>query len=451
MNTELSPIFSKARRRAVTWFVLGVILLVGGSLLSADRFAQAYLFGFIFWFLFTVGGLACLMLHHMVAGAWSFLTQRIAEAAARNIVVMIVLFIPIAFFFQSTLYPWHPDHALQGGAVAAAAQQDDHAAEEHAEEDHGEGAHAEEGHSDEGHAAHGDDHHGDHHAELMVEFAQKKAWYLNSDSWLGRAILYFAILLGLTYYLTSASRRLDNGGPDILVRRMRRVSSVGMCIFFLVMTFATTDWTMSLDPTFFSTMYAPTFIVAAGISILALNILTVAKLKNYQPLSGVYNIELAHHLGNLLLGFTVLWAYTNFSQYLIIYSGNLSEEIPYYLGRDEGGLLEISIFLMTFHFGVPFVILLWRRAKRPIGTLKIIASWMIIMRFIDLYWVVMPNFHRDTYQWASVIACLGAVLMLGGIWWFFFHRNLEKHPLLSANDPRQLPAFAKWEGMSHHA
>lgn len=423
-------------------FIVGVVLLAIGTGLASDRFAQAYLYGYIFWILFTLGGLSCLMLHHMVAGAWSFLVQRIAESAAKTIYVMTILFIPILFLMPQ-LYPWHPNHDLQANAVHAA--EDEHAEHADAEADH---ANDHDGH---GAAAghHGD--HGDHHAELMAEFGVKKAWYLNTGDWYQRAAVYFLIWCGLTFYLTRASRKLDNGGPDILVRRMRRVSSVGVCLYFMTMLFATTDWTMSLDPTFFSTMYAPTFIVGAGLSILSLSIIVVAKLKNYQPLSSVYNIEISHHLGNLLLGFTVLWAYTNFSQYLIIYSGNLAEEIPYYLGRDEGGLLGVSIFLMAFHFGIPMFILLWRRAKRPIGTLKIVAMYMIAMRFVDLYWVIMPNFERDVINPMDVVACLGAVLLIGGIWRFTFNYLLARQPLLSSNDPRQLPAFSKWEGMHHHA
>jgi len=440
-NTELKPIFAKGRRKAVIALAVGLAVFLLGGLIRPDgvgylgRLAQGYLYGYTFWMAFTLGGLALIMLHHMVSGAWGFLVQRLAEAAARTLPIMIVLFIPIAIGMQY-LYPWHPDHAVH---AVAGHHGEDQAAEAHADE-----------------AAHGADDLAavpairDHHElETVMHAIHVKESYLNSNDWLIRAAIYFAIWLALTWFLTYGSNQLDRTANQKWVTRMKAVGSVGMVIFFLTMTFAATDWTMSAEPTFFSTMYPPIFIVGAGLTILAFSIIMVSRLKDYKPLSNVYNLELAHHLGNLLLAFTVLWAYVNFSQYLIIYSGNLAEEIPYYLRRDGGGLLEISVFLMTFHFMVPFFILLWRRSKRHIGTLKLIAMWMIAMRLVDLYWVITPAFVPDAVRLPLVE--LGAVLAIGGVWMWVYYGILQSRNLLTQQDPRQVVAFAKWEGAHTHA
>lgn len=437
-NTELNPIFAAGKQKAIVLFVIGIVVLGAVAIFNPLRAQQAYLYGYIFWMAFTLGGLACLMLHHMVAGAWGFMIQRIVEAAARTIPVMAVLFVPIALSMPA-LYPWHPDYDFSTAGHAVHAQDETHAEETHAEEAHADDHHAEGDHGD----------HGDHHTQLVKEMAAKKERFLNPSTYLVCTVVYFLVWMALTWILTSSSMKLDNTRREGLVILMRRVGSVGMCIFFLTMTFSATHWTMSLEPIFFSTMYPPTFIVGAGLTIIAFSIIVLSKLKDYKPFSEVYNIEIVHHLGNLLLAFTVLWAYTNFSQYLIIWSGNLAEEIPYYLHRDEGGLLAVSIILMAFHFIVPFFILLWRRSKRNIGFLRKIAAWMIFMRLLDLYWVITPAFSPDKFR--LPIAEIAAVLAIGGIWLYFFNASIQKRPLLTSGDPRQVEAFAKWEGAHDHA
>jgi hypothetical protein len=197
---------------------------------------------------------------------------------------------------------------------------------------------------------------------------------------------------------------------------------------------------MSLEPHWFSTVYGLMFIVGQGLSALAFVILLVMTLGKSQPLAGVLRPQHYHDLGNLTFAFTLLWAYIGFSQFLIVWSGNLPEENVWYLHRFQGGWEVVAIFLLAFHFAVPFLLLLSRRTKRNIQVLAGVAVWILLMRYFDLYWLVKPAFENARTlepHWLDLAAAAG----IGGVWLWEFVRQVKNRPLLPVGDARMAEAF----------
>ena len=194
------------------------------------------------------------------------------------------------------------------------------------------------------------------------------------------------------------------------------------------MTLASVDWVMSLDPHWYSTIYGLLFLVGQVLAALAFLVALMKWLASYPPLSLVVMPKHFHDLGNLILAFVMLWAYMAFSQYLIIWSGNLAEEIPWYLQRMKGGWQWTALFLILFHFALPFLLLLSRRAKQTGQILYKLAIVIFFMRFVDLFWTVVPSFGEKGFflDWMQIVAPIG----LGGIWMAFFIGQLKKKSLL---------------------
>jgi hypothetical protein len=458
-HTEVKSFFQRVQRNGLILAVVGAVLWgIGTSMNGQDRFWQSYLYAFIFWSGLSLGGLACLLLHHIVAGAWGFLIQRIIEAVTRTLPLAFLLFLPIALIGQSHIYEWHPvqleaGHHDPAGHSAAGSHEVAHV-EETGDASHGEES-ADASHDEESaETSHGEaSAAGGHDAEAVkhaahVALIKKKAWFLSPSKYVTYGTIYFAIWIAMMFVLNRWSLDLQKTGNERRVIQMRSVGSVGMVVYFFTMTFAATQWTMSLDAGYASTMYAPIFIVGHGLSILAFSVIILSKVKNHSPISDVYNIELVHHLGNLMLAFTVLWAYTTFMSYLITWSANVAEFIPWYIRRSAGGWTTISLILMAFHFAVPFFILLWRRSKRSIGFLKKLAVYILLMRLVDFYWLITPEFSREGFRMPHME--IFGLMAIGGIWLWFFAWQIQQRPLLMSKDPRQLEAFVKWEGAADH-
>lgn len=390
-----NPKLAQLQSRALIAGVAGVVVCVVGALIAGKaQFFQSYLYAFIFWNGLGLGCLSALMLHHMVQGRWGFMIQRILESGARTLPITAILFLPILFLAGSSLYPWMP-----GGAM------------------------------------------------VDSEIVQDKLGYLNHSFFTVRAFIYFAIWLGLTFILTGLSRRLDQSGDQRLCLKMRWVSGPGLVVYVMTMTFAMTDWGMSLEPEWFSTIYAPLFIVGQGLACLAFSTIILSKIATSEPHSNVMSTDYYHHLGSLMCGFVVLWSYMSFSQFLITWSGNLPEEIPWYLNRQSPGLNLVAVLLILFHFALPLFILMQRRVKRAATALVAMSFWIFIMRFVDVYWIVTPAFHPG--QVGLHILDIAAQVGVGGIWIYFFTAQLRKVPLLPLNDQRMEAALAKSVAHGH--
>ncbi|MBX7258200.1 MAG: hypothetical protein K1Y02_17695 [Candidatus Hydrogenedentes bacterium] len=385
------PKLDSLRSKALIACGAGVIVSLLGLFISGKtQFFQSYLYAFMLWNGLSLGCLSLLMLHHMVAGRWGFMIQRFLEAGTRILPIMLLLFLPILLYGVYILYPWAP-----GGALA-------------------------------------------HH-----EIIQAKAAFLNITGFRIRALIYFAVWIALSFLLTRLSIAQDKDGDPARTLRLRWISGPGIVAQVLTITFAMTDWGMSLEPEWFSTIYAPIFIVGQGLGALALCIIILSKVADTEPHSKVMSVDFYHHLGGLLCAFTVVWTYFSFSQYLITWSGNLPEEIPWYLHRTGPGLNLIALTLMLFNFALPMFILFQRRVKRSARALVFMAMWVFLARFVDVFWIIKPAFTPN--RLGIHILDFSAHAAIGGLWLFLFVTQIKKYPLLPLHDQRMEAALGGHE------
>lgn len=383
---SLKPRLGRMQNLALLVGLLGLAVSAVGYFTDAEQFYRSYLFGYLFWIGLALGSLALLALHHLVGGGWGFVIQRLLESSTRTLPVLALLFLPF-WFGMASLYVW-----ARPEVVAA------------------------------------------------DELLQHKALYLNVSFFWLRAAAYFAIWGLSIFFLNRWSKMQDETGDAGLTARIQKLSGPTILLYVLTITFASIDWVMSLEPHWFSTIFGFIFVIGQAVLTLAFAILLVAFLAGYKPLSEVVRKQHFHDLGNLMLAFVALWAYISLSQFLIIWSGNLPEEIPWYLHRLHGGWEWVGLALVVFHFAVPFVLLLSRRTKRNIEILAKVALVMIVMRLVDLYWIVAPNFYPEQVQvhWLDLVTPLG----IGGIWVAAFLWQLKTRALLPLRDPRMKEAFS---------
>jgi len=371
-------------RAATLSLTIGVAALFACAyfaLIAPPRMLQSYLVAFLFWSGIPLGSLAILMLQHITGGAWGSVLRRTLESATRTFPLVAIFFLPIAIG-AFHIYEWaRPD------AVA--------------------------------------------HDALL----QHKQIYLNHPFFLVRAVIYFAAWMTLSYFLCRWSRRQDEGDLEVQ-RHMENTSRGGLLVFTLTMTFASVDWAMSLEPHWFSTIYGILFIGGQVLSALAFAILVAALLATQRAVGAVISPDRFHDLGKLLLAFVMLWAYFSFSQFLIIWSGNLPEETPWYLRRLHGGWQWAAVGLVLFHFALPFVLLLSRSLKRSRQWLMAVAAIVLGMRIVDLSWLILPAFEREGFmiQLSDVLAFAG----VGGVWFFYFVRQLRQATVLPLHDDQLL-------------
>jgi hypothetical protein len=376
-----------------TFRVMGVALAVlGGAALAAnltggtDAFYRSYLYGYLFVLAFGLGSMGLLMLHHLVGGAWGFIIQRILEAGASTLPVLTLLFVPVALG-ASDLYHW-----MDAEAVA--------------------------------------------HDHLLSH----KAPYLNYTFWLVRAAVYFAVWNAMSFQLVAWSRQQDRTGDGFLSNRMRALSGPGMVLYFITMTFAAFDWAMSLEPHWFSTMYGLIFVQAQGLTAMAFAIIVLAYARRNPVLGRAATVDRIHDLGKLQFALVALWAYLNFSQYLIIWYANLPEESIWYIRRTHGGYESLATFLIFGQFLLPFFLLLTRQTKRRMVTLSSIAAFLIFMRLVDLYWLVMPTEHHPVLRFS--VGDVGAPLGLFGLWLAVFITLFGRRTVIVERDPRWMEKLA---------
>jgi hypothetical protein len=262
---------------------------------------------------------------------------------------------------------------------------------------------------------------------------QHKAGYLNVPFFVGRVVFYFVIWIGLAFLLNRWSRQQDETGDVGFKNKMSRLGPPGMILYVLTATFAAWDWMMSLEPEWFSSIYGVLFISGQALVAIAFSIVMLSLLRQFKPLSERASVDIFNDLGNFLLGFVAFWAYIAYSQYLIIWSANLPEEIVWYMARTEGGWQYVALGLVAFHFALPFAVLLARSVKRRVQFLAGISVLIILMRFVDLFWLTMPALRSSlTIHWLDIVTPLA----LGGLWVAFFAWQLKQKALLPLHDPR---------------
>jgi hypothetical protein len=241
--------------------------------------------------------------------------------------------------------------------------------------------------------------------------------------------------------------------------RIQRVSGAGLVLYALTVTFAGIDWIMSLNPHWYSTLFGFLMMGGQGLAALAFTIVVSTFLVKRAPMSSLLAPHHFHDLGKLMFAFVMLWAYFNFSQFLLTYAANLIEEIPYMVTRTSHGWQYLALFLIVFHFAVPWLLLLSRRLKRTPQRLVVVALWILFVRYADFFMMVSPEFtssgenlhmlageHESHFfiHWLDLAAPLG----IGGVWLWMFFTELRKRPLLAVGDPYLAESLAS--GAGHH-
>jgi hypothetical protein len=336
--------------------------------------------GFIFWAGITLGSLALLMLQHLTGGAWGVVIRRVLEASTRTLPLIVLLFIPVVVGLKQ-IYPWMNP------------------------------------------------------AEMNTEVLRLKVvHYLNPSFFVIRAAIYFALWSVLALLLNWLSLKQDRTAESKFGKQMRMLSGPGLGIFIITVTFAAIDWVMSLDPSWSSTIFGLIFVASWTMSGLAFTVLTSAWLSQRQPMNAVLRPSHFKDLGNLTLTLVMLWTYFAFSQYLIIWSGNLPEETTWYVARKHGGWGAIALAIAILQFAFPFLILLSRATKSSGRKLALLALLILSMRALDVIWLIEPTFNRERFHlsWMDVVAPIA----IGGLWLAVFSWQLRQRPLMPINDPQ---------------
>jgi len=255
--------------------------------------------------------------------------------------------------------------------------------------------------------------------------------YLNVHGFVIRAVIYFAIWNALSFFLSKWSREQNQPPMRDNSPRFKALSGPGLILYAFTISFAAIDWVMSIDPSWISTIYGLIILIGEVLSAMCFAVIVERILVNYKPMSELLRPDFVHDHGKWMLTFVMVWAYFSFSQWLIIWAGNLPDEITWYLKRANGGWQYAWLCLAIFHFVVPFVLLLSRPFKRDVRKLVWLAVWLMLMRYLDLFWIIEPNFSRTiSLTWADVVAPIA----MGGLWLAYFFRNLSSLPLLPAYD-----------------
>ena len=373
------PILQRVQKRSFAAGGIFLALCIGGALSNPDQFFRSYLFAFVFWSGIPLGSLAILMLQYLTGGAWGIMIRRLLEASTRTLPILAALFVPI-FFGMQHLYEWAQPEKVKADKIL-----------------------------------------------------QHKAPYLNIPFFALRTVVYFLAWYSLIYFFNKWSQQQDDNKAAQTKFNAESLSGPGLVIFGATATFASFDWVMSLEPHWYSTIFGMYYMIGQTLTTFSFTILVLILLAERKPLSEVLSPEHLHDLGKLTLAFVMIWAYLSFSQFLIIWSGNLPEETPYYLKRLANGWWWLQLALILFHFALPFILLLSRSLKRAPRQLIKVASLILFMRLIDLFLLIAPTGHDGHFRihWMDLAALLG----IGGVWLGVFCRTLITRPVLPVHDP----------------
>lgn len=384
------PDLDTLRARALKIGGVGLVACAIGVVVDRDHFFRSWLVAYLLFLGIALGSMGLMMIQHLSGGAWGVF-RRVFEASSRTLPLLALLFLPVVLG-MGTLYPWtHADHVMED------------------------------------------------------EILRHKAPYLNTGFFLVRALIYFTGWIVIAWTMTRWSRQQDEGDMTVNLR-LQYLSGGGLVFYTLAATFAAIDWIMSINPHWYSTLFGFLFVGGQGLAALAFTIVVSTYLVKHAPLSAVLKPHHFHDLGKLSLAFVMLWAYFNFSQYLLVYAANLVEEIPYFIARTSHGWQYVALFLVLFHFVVPFLLLLSRDMKRTPHRLVWVAVALLVVRYIDLFLLISPEFapsgenlHLVTGEHASGLFVhwldLAAPLAIGGLWAWMFLTLLAQRPLLAFSDP----------------
>lgn len=398
-SAALEARFDAIQSRALTIGAAGLVACLVGAVIAPAAFFPAYLTGFLFWASISVASIGLCFLHRLVGGGWALPLRRPFEAGAALVVLMAIFFIPVVLGLSYT-FAWTDEAVVKANEVVA------------------------------------------HKVE--------KIKYLTPGFFTTRAVIYFAFWTLSAFLVNAWSRKQDESHDDAPSRRLTAIAGPFTVFMFLSASFAAFDWGMSRDPDWYSTIYGAMFTVGMILTTMSFMVIFVGRNSDLEPFKSALSVGRLNDLGNLLLAFTMLWAYMSFSQFLITWLGNLPEEVIWYLRRTNGVWGAIALGLIAFGFFAPFLALLQRTHKRDIGWVVPIASWIILMRVVDLFWLIVPGFSdpdKDGFAWGSLLWYAATLAGIGGIWVSAFVRRLRTAPLVPLRDPRIIDAMAH----DHHS
>jgi hypothetical protein len=385
--------FRRVQRRALAVAVVAAVVSAIGAAIDPTQFLRSYLLAYLFVLAFPLGSFAIVHLHHLTGGSWGFTIRRLLEGAMRTLPWMAIAFVPIAVGLDA-IYPWTDPELVAAN-----------------------------------------------------EIVQHRAPYLNAGFFLVRAAIYFAVWIALMLLQLRLSARFDRRGDQVTLRRMRTLAGPALGLYALTMTFAAFDWCMSLEPDWSSTIFGIVMIVGQALTTMAFAVIVSTWLGQRAPFDRWMSTQHFHDLGKLLFAFVMLWAYVNYSQYLIIWSGNLPEETSFYRHRMSPGWRAVAIVLIVFHFALPFLVLLSRKVKKSPRLLASLALFLIALRWVDLAWIVAPSYRPGVFalHWLDLAVAVG----LFAAWIALYVAQLKGRPLVSLHDA-QLEALLEG-GRSPHA
>ncbi len=389
--------------RTIALGIGGIALIIWavGAYFNTEQALRSWLLGFIFWGGIAIGSLGMLMLQYLTGGAWGLVIRRIVEAGSRTLPVVFLMFIPLAIgVYTHSIYEWThlppDDHAIEARGI-----------------------------------------------------------YLMPWFWIVRSMIYFALWAVMVHLLNKWGAAQDKTETveesRLLLERASRFSGPTMVVYALVVTFAVVDWVMTLDPHWFSTMWGLLFVAGWALSCLCFTVAILAFLVDKAPLNAVLGKRHFHDLGKLMLALVMVWAYFNFSQFLIIWSGNIPEETTWYLTRMAGGWGYMGVGLILFHFAFPYLLLLKQDFKRRAKLLASISLFILFMRLVDMFYQIAPShriFPNGIAEGAFYISWMDIVapIAVGGIWLWWFFGELLKRPIVPVKDPYFEEAVAHGRG-----
>ena len=365
---------------------------------SIDHVLRAWLLGLMLTFGFACGGLVLLMVQYVTGGKWGLLLRRPLEAMSRTLPLVFAYWIVIAFSLRK-LYLWAAvgdvNAALKSGWIN----------------------------------------------EVQAHAIEFKRPMLNPETFIIVSVVCFVIWGYYTWRLNALGLERDAASPATTpewIKRMENISGPGLVVYAITMSAAAIYWVMSLDPTWYSSVYGLLFLVGQIYSVLALSIIVVISLSKAEPFKTVLRQTEQHDLGKFTFAFVMLNIYLAFSQFLIIWSGNLPEEIPWYLDRILGGWGVIVTLDFIFHWLIPFTLLLSRDLKRNKKRLVWVCQWMVFAKAFDLFWLIEPNFKdaaRDLHFSWGILEYAAVPVAMTALWVAYFCAQLKARPLVQTNDP----------------
>lgn len=380
---ELSGIRSMALGVGAIAFILWLV----GTYFDNEQGLRSWLLGFVFWGGITFGAIGLLLLQYLTGGAWGVVIRRACEAASRTLLLVALLFLPLAIGI-TRLYEWT-------------------------------------------------------HLPATDHVIEHRGWFMTPSGWIIRSVICFALFGVMAYLLSKWSANQDASKDHEeaagWLGRATAFSGPAIVFFALVVTLVGVDWVMTLEPHWFSTIFGLLYVIGWALSSLCFIVIVMAYLHDKVPMNHVLGRRHFHDLGKLMLAMVMVWAYFNFSQYLIIYSGNIPEETVWFIKRSTGGWGWMAWALILFHFAVPFLILLQQDLKRKPWKLAAVAVFILVMRVVDYFWYIgpSPRIHPHGAPEAFIVSWMDIVapIAIGGFWVAFFINQLMKRPLVPVMDP----------------